>query len=76
MVVVLGGVKRMTMRDFGMMGGLFMTTGFRMLRCFTMMLGGVFVMFSGFIVMVVNTVLVHGASPRCLPRMTRPIPYV
>jgi len=57
--VVLGGVKRMAMGDFGMMGCFFILTSLRMFSGFSVMLGSMFVMFSSLLVAFVNCVLFH-----------------
>jgi hypothetical protein len=63
-LVVLGGMKRMAVRDFGMVGCFFMMPGFRMFGGFSVVPGGMFVMFGSFLVMFVDCVLFHGGLPR------------
>jgi hypothetical protein len=62
--VVLGSVQGMAMGDFGMMGCFFMMPSLRMLGGFSMVPGGMFVMFSSFLVVFVNCVLFHDGPPR------------
>jgi hypothetical protein len=62
-LMVPGGVQRMAVGDFGMVGCFFMMPGLRMFGGFSMMPGGVFVMFSRFLVVFVNCVLFHVGSP-------------
>ena len=59
MLVVLGSVKRMAVRDLGMVGCFFMMPGLRMFGGLSVVSGGMFVMFSGFFVVFVNCVLFH-----------------
>jgi hypothetical protein len=63
MLMVLSGVKRMAMSDFGVMSGLFVVAGLGVFGRFSMMLCGVFVMFGCFGVMFVNRMLIHNSSP-------------
>ena len=65
MLVVLGGMKRMAVRDLGMMGCFFMMPGLRMFGGLSVVPGGMFVMFSSFLVMLVNCVLFHDGLPGC-----------
>ena len=62
-LVVLGGVQRMAVRDFGMVGCFLMMPRLRMFGGFFVVPGGMFVMFSGFLVMFVNCVLFHDRLP-------------
>jgi hypothetical protein len=62
-LVVLGGVQRMAVRDFGMMGCFFVMPGRRMFGGFFVMPGRMFVMFSSFLVVFVNCVLFHDNLP-------------
>jgi hypothetical protein len=63
-LVVLGGVQGMAVGDFGMVGCFFMMPGLRMLGGFSMVPGGMFVMFSSFLVVFVNGVLFHDGPRR------------
>ncbi len=65
MFMMLGRMKRMAVRNLGVMGGFFVMPGLRMFRGFPVMPGGMFVMFSSFLVMFVNCVLFHDGLPRC-----------
>jgi hypothetical protein len=65
MLVVLGSVKRMAVRDFGMVCCFFMMPGGRMLSGFFVMPGGMFVMFGSFLMVFVNCVLFHDGLPVC-----------
>ena len=60
-LLVLGGVQMMAVRDLGIMGGLFMIAGFMMFGCFAMMLGRVLMMLRGVLVVFMNLVIVHSA---------------
>jgi hypothetical protein len=71
MLVVLGGVKRMAVRDFGMVCCFFMMPGRRMFSGFSVMPGGMFVMFSSFLMVFVNCVLFHDGLPVCTILKTR-----
>jgi hypothetical protein len=62
-LVVLGGVQRMTVRDFGMVGCFFMMPGLRLFGGFSVVRGGMFVMFSSFLVVFVNCELFHDGLP-------------
>jgi hypothetical protein len=59
LVVMVIGVQRMSMRDFGVMRGLFVVAGLGMFGGFAMMFGRMLVMLGGLFVMFVNVVLVH-----------------
>jgi hypothetical protein len=59
LVVMVVGMQRMSMRDFGVVRGLFMVAGLGMFRGFAMMLGGVLVMLGGLFMMLVNLVFMH-----------------
>jgi hypothetical protein len=59
MLVVLGSVKRMAVRDLGMVGCFFMMPGLRMFGGLSVVSGGMFVMFSSFLVVFMNRVLFH-----------------
>jgi hypothetical protein len=73
MLMVLSGVKRMAMCDFGVMSGLFMMAGLGVLGRFSMMLCGVFVMVGRLVVMFVNRMLIHNnSSPGCVARTASP----
>ena len=61
--VVLSGVKRMAVSDFGVVGCLFMLTGLRMFSGFSVMPGSMFVMFSSVLMVFVNCVVVHDRLP-------------
>lgn len=61
--VVLVGVQGMPVRDAGMMRGLFVVARLVMLRRFAMVLGRMFVMVRGMLVMLVNLVIVHCRLP-------------
>jgi len=63
MLVVLGGMKRMAVRDLRMVGCFFMMPGLRMFGGFSVVPGGMFVMFSSFLVVFVNCVLLHDGLP-------------
>jgi hypothetical protein len=63
-LVVLGGMQRMAVRDFGMMGCFFVTPSLRMFGGFLVVLSGLFVMFSSFLVVFVNCVFFHGRLSR------------
>lgn len=65
MLVVLGGVKRMAVRDLGMVGCFFMMPGRRMFGGFSVVPGGMFVMFCSFLVVFVNCVLFHDGLSGC-----------
>jgi hypothetical protein len=60
-LLVIGSVQVMAVRDLGMMGGLFMIAGFMMFGCFAMMLGRVLMMLRGVLVVLMNLVVVHGS---------------
>jgi hypothetical protein len=62
-VVMVGGMQRMTMRDFGMMRGLLVVAGLGMSGGFTMMLGGMLVMLGGLVMVIDVAVFAHGALP-------------
>jgi len=62
-LVVLGRMQRMPMRDFGMVCGLVMIAGFMMLRGLAMVLGGVLMVMCGLLVMLVNFVAIHRYLP-------------
>jgi hypothetical protein len=49
-----------TMGEMGMMSGLFMIAGLREARCFAMVLGRVFVVLGGFVMVMMDAVFVHG----------------
>ena len=59
--MMLGGMQGMTVRDLGMMGGLFVIAGLVMHRRLAMMLGRMLVVFSRLLVMMVN--IAHDALP-------------
>jgi hypothetical protein len=63
MLMVLGGVKRMAVRDLGMVRGLFVMPSLRMFRGFSVVLGGMLVMFGSFLVVFVNCELFHDGLP-------------
>jgi hypothetical protein len=63
-LLVLGSVQVMAVRDLRMMSGLFMIAGFMMFGCFAMVLGGVLMMLRG----VLNLVIVHGSLSGLLER--------
>jgi hypothetical protein len=63
MLVMFGGMKRMAVRDLGMMGCFFMMPGLRMFGGLSVVLGGMFVMFSSFLVMFVDCVFFHDGLP-------------
>jgi len=63
MFVVPGGVQRMAVRDFGMVGRFFMMPSLRVFRGLTVVPSGVFMMLSSFLVVFVNCVLVHNGLP-------------
>jgi hypothetical protein len=60
-LLVLGSVQVMAVRDLGMMSGLFMIAGFMMFGCLAMMLGRVLMMLRGVLVVLMNLVVVHGS---------------
>ena len=60
-LLVLGSVQVMAVRDLRMMSGLFMIAGFMMFGCFAMMLGRVLMMLRGVLVVLMNLVIVHGS---------------
>jgi hypothetical protein len=62
-LMVLGGVQRMAVRDLGMVRGLFVMTGLMVFGGFAMVFGRVLVMVRGVFVMLVDLVAFH----RCLP---------
>lgn len=62
-LMMLGGVQRMTMRDFGVMRGLFVIAILGVGGRFAVMLGRVFVMFRRLLVMLVNVMRGHMALP-------------
>jgi hypothetical protein len=64
-LVMLGGVKRMAVRDLGVVGSFFMVPGLCMLRRFFVVLGGMFVMLSSLLVVFVNCVLFHDWLSGC-----------
>jgi hypothetical protein len=64
-LVVLGGVQRMAVRDFGMVSCFFMMPGRRMSGGFLVVPRRMFVMFSSFLVVFVNCVLFHDDLPGC-----------
>ncbi len=63
MIVMLGRVERVAVRDLRMMRGFFMIAALGVLRGFAMMLGGVVVMVGGFFVVFVDVVTAHYFSP-------------
>jgi hypothetical protein len=65
MLMMLSGVKRMAVCDLGMMGCLFMMPRLRMFGGFSVVLGGMFVMFGSFHVVFVNCMLFHEGTPGC-----------
>jgi hypothetical protein len=60
-LLVLGSVHVMAVRDLRMMSGLFMIAGFMMFGCFAMMLGRVLMMLRGVLVVLMSLVIVHGS---------------
>ncbi|HEY7973402.1 MAG TPA: hypothetical protein VID96_10765 [Xanthobacteraceae bacterium] len=60
-LLVLGSVQVMAVRDLGMMSGLFMIAGFMMFGGLAMMLGRVLMMLRGVLVVLMNLVVVHGS---------------
>jgi hypothetical protein len=62
-LVVLGRVQRMPVCHLGVVRRLFVVAGLVVFRCFAMVLGGMFMMVCGLLVVFVNLVTVH----RCLP---------
>ena len=60
-LLVLGSVQVMAVRDLRMMSGLFVIAGFMMFGCFAMMLGRVLMMLRGVLVVLMNLVIVHGS---------------
>ena len=60
-LLVLGSVQVMAVRDLRMMSGLFMIAGFMMFGCFAMVLGRVLMMLRGVLVVLMNLVIVHGS---------------
>ena len=61
--MMLRRMQRVTMRDLGMMGGLFRTAGLMVLRGLAMMLGRVLVMLGRLLMVFVNVVTAHDALP-------------
>jgi hypothetical protein len=59
LVVMVVGMQRMSMRDFGVMRGLLVIAGLGMFGGFAMMLGRMLVVLGGLFMMLVNLVLVH-----------------
>jgi hypothetical protein len=70
-LVVLGGVQRMPVRNFGMVGCFFMMPRRRMFGGFSVVLSGMIVVFSSFLVVFVNCVLFHDEIPGCTILDTR-----
>jgi hypothetical protein len=64
-LVMLSGVQRMAVRNFGMVGCLFMMPGLRMFGGFSVVPGGMVVMFSSFLVVFMNCVLFHDGILGC-----------
>lgn len=62
-LMMLGRMQRMAMRDLGVMRGLLVMTALGVIGRFAMMLGCMFVMLGGLFVMFVDFVAVHNASP-------------
>jgi hypothetical protein len=62
-LVVLGGVQRMSVRDLGMVRGLFVISGLVVLGGFAMVFGGMLVMVRGMLVVLMNVVSAHGVLP-------------
>ena len=60
-LLVVGSVQVMAVRDLGMMSGLLMIAGFMMFGCLAMMLGRVLMMLRGVLVVLMNFVVVHGS---------------
>jgi hypothetical protein len=60
-LLVVGSVQVMAVRDLGMMSGLLMIAGFMMFGCLAMMLGRVLMMLRGVLVVLMNLVVVHGS---------------
>jgi hypothetical protein len=60
-LVVLGRMQRMAVRDLGMVRGFFVIAGFVMLGRLAMVLGRVLMMIGGVLVMLVNVVTAHGS---------------
>jgi hypothetical protein len=63
-LLVVGSVQVMAVRDLGMMSGLLMIAGFMMFGCLAMMLGRVLMMLRGVLVVLMNLVVVHGFALR------------
>jgi hypothetical protein len=59
LIVMVIGMQRMSVRDFGMMRGLFVVAGLGMFGGFAMMLGRMLVVLGGLFVMFVDVVFVH-----------------
>ena len=64
-LVVLGRVQRMAVRDFGMVSCFFMMPGRGMFGGFSVVPCGMVMMFSSFLVVFVNCVLFHDDLPGC-----------
>jgi hypothetical protein len=62
-LVVVGRMQRMAVRDLGMVRSLFVIAGFVVLGGLAMMLGGVFMMVRGVLMVLVNVVTAHGCLP-------------
>jgi hypothetical protein len=64
-LVVFGGMQQMSMRDFGMVGGLFMIAGLGVFGGLAMMRRRVIVMFGSLLVMFVDVMFVNIVSVHC-----------
>jgi hypothetical protein len=62
-LVVLGGMQRMAVGYFGMMGGLLVIARLGVLGGFPMVLGRMLVMVRGELVMFVNVMVIHRRCP-------------
>ena len=70
-VMMIGGVQRVAVRDFRVMRGLFVMARLVMLRGLAMMFCRFVVMVRGFLVMLVD-VVIHCRSPWLMPHRRRP----
>jgi hypothetical protein len=64
-LVMLHGVQVVAMRDVGMMRGLFVIARLMMLRRLAMVLGRMFMMMRGLLMMLVDVVTGHRSLPGC-----------
>jgi hypothetical protein len=67
-LVVLGGMQRLAVGYFGVMGGLLVITRLGVLGSFAMVLGRMLVMVRGELVMFVNVMVIHHHFPVVMAR--------